>query len=76
MAGRNAEGFSMKRTGALLAALIGLVGAITYASLSNIDAHQADQDFAFYCKMVEIWEDTNGEHGWPDYRELKGECND
>lgn len=23
---------------------------------------------AMYCEMVQTWKDTNGRHGWPDYK--------
>ena len=47
---------------ALVGAFILLLGAV-----GSLDAHDADNRQALYCSMVETYQKTNGEHGWPDY---------
>jgi hypothetical protein len=27
-----------------------------------------------HCEMVQIWNETNGEFGWPDYNNTAGSC--
>jgi hypothetical protein len=53
-----------------LAITLGLV-----AWLCNTDEPTAEQHN--YCEMVDIWNDTEGEYGWPDYNDNFDEvCND
>lgn len=47
---------------ALVGAVILLLGAV-----GSLDAQDADNRQALYCSMVETYQNTNGEHGWPDY---------
>lgn len=47
---------------ALVGAVILLLGAV-----GSLDAQDADNRQALYCSMVETYQKTNGEHGWPDY---------
>lgn len=28
---------------------------------------------SLYCEMTQLHDQTNGQHGWPDYKNLKGE---
>ncbi len=45
-----------------LAITLGLV-----AWLCNTEEPTAEQQN--YCEMVGIWNDTQGEYGWPDYKD-------
>lgn len=47
---------------ALVGAVILLLGVV-----GSLDAQDADNRQALYCTMVETYQKTNGEHGWPDY---------
>ncbi|MNQ24549.1 hypothetical protein D3C85_377450 [compost metagenome] len=42
--------------------------------------HAADERVAAcqeYCEMVQLWKDTKGDLGWPDYRKaFEEECGD
>ena len=53
-----------------------LMGAVVAACLAGLyvtsgDQSEAERQAALYCEMVEIWDQTDGEYGWPPY---KGEC--
>jgi len=48
------------------AALAALVAALYLTAPDTIEA-QAQLDR--YCDMVDAWQDSGGEHGWPPYRE-------
>jgi len=41
--------------------------------LGNADVEEAERQLETYCEMVQIWQDTNGESGWPPY-EGKDQC--
>jgi len=43
-----------------LAAALGLVAWIT-------NSEEPMPEEAQYCEMVDVWQDTDGEYGWPDY---------
>jgi len=49
--------------GAALAALI----TALYLTAPDTIEEQAQLDR--YCEMTKAWEDTDGEHGWPPYRD-------
>jgi len=49
--------------GATIAALI----AGLY--LTAPDTIEAQAELDRYCDMVDAWQDTDGEYGWPPYRE-------
>jgi len=57
-----------------LLALIAILATVTYASTADYSTAQGTQQR--YCKMVELHQDTRGEHGWPDYKNAYEEsCN-
>lgn len=44
--------------------------AIALLALGYLNHQEGDElakQQAHYCKMVRIYQDTNGERGWPDY---------
>jgi len=48
---------------ALFLAMLSIVG--------NMNAEDKRQERERYCEMLDIWNETDGEYGWPPY---KGEC--
>jgi len=48
---------------ALFLAMLSIVG--------NMEAEDRKQERERYCQMLELWNDTDGEYGWPPY---KGDC--
>ena len=48
---------------ALFLAMLSIVG--------NMEAEDRKQERERYCEMLDIWNETDGEYGWPPY---KGEC--
>ena len=51
-----------------------LVGAILAALLAGlyITSGDAEREAKQYCEMVEIWDQTNGDSGWPPYKGREG----
>ena len=39
--------------------------------LGNMNAEDKRQERERYCEMVDIWNETDGQYGWPPY---KGDC--
>lgn len=52
----------------LFIVLIGLAGRLDY--------EDEQKHFAYYCKMVRIFNDTQGQFGHPDYEKLYKLCPD
>jgi len=48
---------------ALFLAMLSIVG--------NMNAEDKRQERERYCQMLELWNETDGEYGWPPY---KGDC--
>jgi len=48
---------------ALFLAMLSIVG--------NMEAEDRKQERERYCQMLDIWNETDGEYGWPPY---KGDC--
>jgi len=45
------------------------VVAIFFALLMALpEGNPAEVEAGVYCEMVEMFQDTNGEFGWPDYK--------
>lgn len=59
------------RNNALLlsAALLALGLALTLG-----DKQPDTSQEQLHCEMVQIWNETNGEYGWPDYNNTAGSC--
>ena len=51
-------------------ALIGAAAAALLAGLyiTSGDQSDAERQAERYCEMVEIWDQTNGDSGWPPYK--------
>jgi|GEM_PF-2957749 len=56
-----------------LAAFVAGTAFMLATSMTNEDARR-DRDL--YCEMVLLYEATDGEYGWPDYRDERSECDD
>jgi hypothetical protein len=53
----------------MLKLIIGiLVGIVIASVLVSKQAIQDNPDARVYCEMRKIFDDTNGEFGWPNYR--------
>lgn len=44
---------------------------LAYGIIGSADRAEAERQQDQYCEMIELWEQTNGDAGWPPY---KGEC--
>jgi len=53
--------------------LMGMVVITCLVALyvSSPDETEVERQAALYCEMVDIWDQTGGDAGWPPY---KGEC--
>jgi len=54
-----------------------LMGAIVAALLAGLyltapDKLEAERQHQSYCDMVEVWDETGGEYGWPPYNGREG----
>jgi len=54
-----------------------LIGAILAACLAALyvtapEQSEAERQVEEYCEMVEIWDKTNGDAGWPPYKGREG----
>lgn len=52
---------------------LALVAMVTFCALLYIDRGIGDGTQDNYCEMRAIWEETNGEYGWPRHDEAKEE---
>ena len=55
------------------AMLIGLALLALYGLVGNGDVQDEQAQRDRYCDMVELWDQTGGEAGWPPYN---GKCED
>jgi hypothetical protein len=53
----------------LVGGAIGLALLIAYGLAGNGDIAEAERQHERYCDMVGAWQDSDGEYGWPPYRE-------
>lgn len=51
-----------------------LLIALTLITLSGCVSKEDPRPTAQYCEMTQIFEDTKGEFGWPDYKKIKKFC--
>ena len=53
--------------------VIGLLVVLVIAMglVGTDDYEEAKRQEQLYCDMVQLWKQTNGEHGWPAFN---GEC--
>jgi hypothetical protein len=50
-----------------------LIGAIVVI-LGSMTDEDLTRDRDLYCEMVQLYDSTNGQYGWPDYRDDKTSC--
>tara|TARA_R110000824_G_scaffold55210_7_gene152229 strand:+ start:7893 stop:8087 length:195 start_codon:yes stop_codon:yes gene_type:complete len=53
--------------------LLGVLAITAFAWVSNASYEEAVQAENHYCKMVAIYESSDGEMGWPNFKQL--DCN-
>ena len=53
--------------------LIGAVMIGAYGLIGSMDRADAEREQSHYCEMIQLWDDTNGEAGWPPYKG-EGQC--
>jgi len=51
--------------------LLGLAMLVLYGLAGNMDVENEKAKQTRYCEMVELWNETDGDAGWPPY---DGEC--
>lgn len=51
------------------AALIGMGLLLAVALVSALDRASASNNHDLYCEMTALYTDSNGQHGWPAYKE-------
>lgn len=55
-----------------------LAAVICLVALAQANGTQSDHEMqqSYYCDMVKLYKDSNGENGWPDYKNTYAEvCN-
>lgn len=54
-----------------------LIAVIILGAIALCQDDEPTIQQALYCEMTELYQETDGQHGWPDYKNLKGKnCND
>lgn len=51
------------------AVLIGMALLLAVALVSTLDRASASNSHDLYCEMTALYTESNGQHGWPAYRE-------
>ena len=60
-------------TGVIVIALASLASSIgVFLSDTDLEVQQIEGDT--YCTMHQLWIDTGGDFGWPDYKNTFKEC--
>lgn len=55
--------------------LLVCIVAVGMAIVSTMDYQDEVKQQSRYCEMVELFESSNGENGWPDYKDIyQTEC--
>lgn len=49
--------------------LIGIVLLLAVAVVSTLDRESENNSHNLYCEMTALYTETNGQHGWPAYKE-------
>lgn len=42
---------------------------LVFSAVGELDYEEAQYQQHEYCEMVNLWHRTNGESGWPEYRD-------
>lgn len=59
------------KTSLTIAAIVMAAAALVY--VGTLDAQQVRHESSLYCEMVELYQASGGDYGWPAYRG-EGEC--
>ena len=51
-------------------ALVLVITGVVYFSMENRNPAPTDR----YCDMIEVHQQTGGEYGWPDYKDIAKHC--
>lgn len=51
------------------AALIGMALLLAVAVVSTPDRASENNNHDLYCEMTALYNESNGQHGWPSYKE-------
>lgn len=51
------------------AALLGIAMLAAVALVSTLDRASAGNNHDLYCEMTALYTESNGQHGWPAYKE-------
>lgn len=51
------------------AALLGIAMLVAVALVSTLDRASASNNHDLYCEMTALYTESNGQHGWPSYKE-------
>ena len=51
------------------AVLIGMALLLAVAVVSNLDRASENNNQDLYCEMTALYAESNGQHGWPSYKE-------
>jgi len=57
-----------------LVAGIGIGVTAGAALLSSSDTTNINLNLEQHCAMVKLWNETNGDFGWPDYNSTAAQC--
>lgn len=49
--------------------LIGMVLLLAVALVSTLDRASENNSHNLYCEMTALYTESNGQHGWPAYKE-------
>ena len=53
--------------------LLGAIAFLVFAWVNNSSFEDELAEQQHYCEMVSIYESSEGQHGWPNFKKLK--CN-
>lgn len=64
----------MKNENILLSLTAVFIAVLTAYTMRQPPSHYDEQVLRLHCEMVRVWEETNGEFGWPDYNDTASLC--
>ncbi|MGL5405723.1 MAG: hypothetical protein ACRDCT_28400 [Shewanella sp.] len=60
----------------MIASIVIMILAMGMIWVSQQDFESAEDEFKFYCEMIDLHEKSGGADGWPDYENVKASCNE
>jgi len=51
-----------------------ILGAGVVVVVSSMTDEDLTRERDLYCEMLHLYESSNGEYGWPDYRNSRASC--